>query len=362
MWLIAIDEAGYGPKLGPLVIAGTLWHRHDEQPTSATDAASMLSIDQHTVDPFQAIATPVRVGDTVIRVDDSKQIYRGGSLVQLHQIFSVAHRFCGRTESTLTERLVTLIPQDQHVIRNVPWLGSLFDPRSYSLPLASAEETRTAIDQWDCSPWKLRDITARMIDAKTFNRYCGVDHPTPVESHVKLANKSDLLGEMSVRLAGDLLDRVSRQDEQTASGETVQVFFDRHGGRRYYAGVIQAFFDCEPVRVVSESKTQSVYETIRHGHPVRLHFTVKGDRHVPVALSSLHAKYLRELAMASLNDYFRRAMRTNPKSEAESDENRVESVFRPTAGYPRDADRFIEMIRPLMRSDEIADADLIRCR
>jgi len=38
------------------------------------------------------------------------------------------------------------------------------------------------------------------------------------------------------------------------------------------------------------------------------------------------------------------------------------AAFRPTAGYPVDADRFIEMIRPVMVSLGIEDSHLIRSR
>lgn len=334
MWLIGVDEAGYGPKLGPLVVAATAWQRTD------TETMQGRSVDQIQPDPFAAIAAPVRVGDGNIRVDDSKQIFKRGSLTMLQRIVSVSLHVCGRTDATLLERLPTLLPYDFETIRRIRWLESIGVGASGPVAFASAEQTREAVAQWSQSTWKLRDCQARMIDAGAFNRYCAGDS-VGLPSR---GNKSDLLGETSITLAANLLDAV----QDSGSHGRVQIFFDRHGGRRYYAGVIQQFFGVESVRIVSEYPHQSVYDTVRRGVPVRLHFTVKGDRFAPVALSSIHAKYLREVAMASLNEYFCAAMKSND--------------FRPTAGYPLDADRFIEMVRPVMTAGGIDDRELIRCR
>jgi len=350
MWLIGIDEAGYGPKLGPLVVAATAWRWAEPHLSNPATLETEVSVDRITPDPFAPIATPVKVGETTIRVDDSKAVFRGGVLTTLGAIASVSAAAIGRTETTLRQWLPALLPRDFETIRRVAWLVDLAAIANHEIELLQSGRTKLALQQWQTCDWKLIDVAARMIDAASFNRFCGGDKPR--------GNKSDLLGETSIELAGDLLDAVTVNGQPSVapkSGneqdpECVQIFFDRHGGRRYYAGVIQAFFDCEPVRIIDETKTQSVYETVRHGRPVRLHFTVKGDRHVPVALSSLHAKYLREVAMASLNEYFRSA----------ADEAGID--FRPTAGYPVDADRFLTMIRPLMKKMRISDADLIRCR
>jgi ribonuclease HII len=386
MWLIAVDEAGYGPKLGPLVIAASAWRK----PTGGIDS-SRSSVDQETTDSFAEIAAAAPVQDGYIRVDDSKQIFKRGSLTTLHRIVSVAHHACGRSERTLNERLPTLLKRDYESIRRIGWLRAIGEDIDGPIEFTPTDQTRTAVQQWQRAPWKLHDVVARMITAKEFNEYC---LGSTSAGQLARGNKSDLLGESSIRLVADVLDQIL--DSCGGDNETVQVFFDRHGGRRYYAGMIQQLLNCDPdvakaamtfdsaegkttktklstssamartklltssatnptssvtdlVRIISESKTQSIYETTRRGVALRLHFTVKGDRFVPVALSSLHAKYLREVAMYSLNEYFRKRVGSNVS-------------FRPTAGYPVDADRFIEMIQKVMQADSINQDELIRSR
>ncbi|MFG0254396.1 MAG: hypothetical protein ACF787_04765, partial [Rhodopirellula sp. JB053] len=76
MWLIAIDEAGYGPKLGPLVVAASAW-RCSQEGERADSSRCETSVDQMTPDPCRVLGEPVRVGRTSVRVDDSKQVFRG---------------------------------------------------------------------------------------------------------------------------------------------------------------------------------------------------------------------------------------------------------------------------------------------
>lgn len=358
VYLIAIDEAGYGPKLGPLVVAGSVWQGPDSV------IGQGVSVDAMKHNLFEPFTKPVDVAGVSIRVDDSKQIFQsrstgknGGSLGALHRIISVAHHLCDRRETSLTERLRTLIPRDHAAIGEVPWLASLMDSQrsveTASRAMVSTKECQPAIEQWSESEWQLLDVRARMIDAGSFNRFFA-------DSDGK-KNKSDLLGETSIGLAYDLLNSVSQLVPEGKANEPVQVFFDRHGGRKFYAAPIQQVFvkdgaETPLVRVVSESPKQSVYDLEWRGRPIRLHFTVKGDRFTPVALSSLYAKYLREIAMASLNEYFgQRYAEANGVSSGSE-------PFRPTAGYPTDAGRFLRMIEPLRVSQRIPLEALVRSR
>ncbi|MFG0265059.1 MAG: hypothetical protein ACF8AM_07875 [Rhodopirellula sp. JB055] len=341
MYLIAVDEAGYGPKLGPLVVAATLW----EGPAESTTWNDQIAAT------WEVMKSPVMIDGQKIRVDDSKRIFqsrtqrRGDTspLGNLHRVLSFAHRVMGQTESTWQERLPTLIPADLESVAVVPWLAEMLPPGNWlkELPDAWLDETTVgpAIDAWALPEWKLADARARMITAKAFNAFC---EPSPTTGNS--ANKSDLLGETSLGLVASMI-----QSSELGSHTHGQIFFDRHGGRRYYAGVIAATFPDAAVRVVDETNRCSVYDVCTQDHQLRMHFTVKGDSFVPVAMSSLHAKCLREIAMTFLNRFFAdRWVGTEP--------------FQPTAGYPVDADRFLDAAATTMAKHSISPSDLVRCR
>ena len=68
------------------------------------------------------------------------------------------------------------------------------------------------------------------------------------------------------------------------------------------------------------------------------------DTHLPVALASMTAKYLRELAMIRLNRFFREAL----------------PEIKPTAGYVQDGRRFLQEVRPVIEDRRLQAAELVR--
>ena len=135
--------------------------------------------------------------------------------------------------------------------------------------------------------------------------------------------------------------------EHQGSSEFVDVYCDRHGGRRYYAGVLQHVFSEHLAQVHAETAKESSYLLCGDGPDVSVRFTVKGDRFSPVALASMHAKYLRERCMQAFNQYFA---------------DRHTGSLKPTAGYPADADRFLADIAELVDHEKIKHEHLIRER
>ncbi|MEO9590613.1 hypothetical protein [Rhodopirellula bahusiensis] len=340
MFLIAVDEAGYGPKLGPLVIAATRW----EGPTQSAEWNDSIA------KIWEVMKTPVRIDGQLIRVDDSKRVFqsrtqrRGDTspLGNLHRVLSFAHRSMGKTESNWQARLPRLIPDDLACVAEIPWLADMLTPGRWLDDLPDIwlpdESIAPATQAWSIPEWKMTDARARLVTAKSFNAFC-----EPSVAGIS-ANKSDLLGETSLGLVASMME--SKELDSHTHG---QIFFDRHGGRRYYAGVIAATFPDANIRVVDETSRCSVYDVQTETHQLRMHFTVKGDSFVPVAMSSLHAKCLREIAMTFLNRYFQdRWVGPEP--------------FQATAGYPVDADRFLVAATSTLDAQSIATTDLSRCR
>lgn len=320
MLLIATDEAGYGPKLGPLVIAATVWRLPGDDWLSAKELQRFFA-------PF---GKAVACGRVKLVIDDSKAVYqaaRGDGLQNLHAAFSAAAHWCGRREATLRELLPRLAPSDWDHCAETAWLNQLEDT-----PNLSPSETAAAISRWSRSGVQLVDVGVRVITARRLNR-----------AYDDGRNKADLLSESTLELILQMLSRCRGEER------LVDIYCDRHGGRRYYANLVQHFLSDAVVTVDAEDGNESRYRIASPDGDGRIRFTVDGDSFAPVAFSSMHAKYLRERFMQSLNRFFRNL-------------HRESTPLKPTAGYPLDAERFLADIGPILRREKIDHRTLVRCR
>ncbi|MCS7468418.1 hypothetical protein NZK35_17330 [Stieleria sp. ICT_E10.1] len=320
MILIATDEAGYGPKLGPLVVSASAWKL-------AVGEASPGDL----LEAFAAVAKPVTVSGGRIVVNDSKAVFQprsvtkqSGGYGKLECVTLGGARWCGLATERL-DLVDDLAADDRDSIGASPWLAGLLEQ---TIDTGSASPLVTA---WQSGPAQLAGMKTRVITAAAFNRSCRGG-----------ANKSDLLSQTTLELVKSLLDELA-----IAPDEQVAVFCDRHGGRRYYAGPLQTVFDGTLIRVSAESKDESRYAVPYRDGEFTIRFTVKGDSFTPVAFSSMVAKYLREKAMESFNAYFA-CLAPQP--------------LRPTAGYPVDADRFLQDVDTIVREQNIDLATLVRSR
>lgn len=317
MLVIATDEAGYGPKLGPLVIVSTAWRVPGENHS-----------DDELHDRFAPLRATAECGDAQVVVDDSKAIFsQSTGLDALHAAVSASCHWCGLPHQQLSEWIGHIAADDTASLARAPWLEPTEQVR-----LLDRSATRPLLAQWAESGAKLVDVQARIITAEAFNDECS-----------RGGNKADLLSASSVGLVHRMIERHGADESQIA------VYCDRHGGRRYYAAVVQHVFPDAWLQIMAETKTRSSYRLTADDRQIDIHFTVKGDSFTPVALSSIHAKYLRERLMESFNRYF--TLRHDQPHQ-----------LTPTAGYPVDADRFLSDITPILDKEKIEREKLVRSR
>ena len=142
--------------------------------------------------------------------------------------------------------------------------------------------------------------------------------------------------ETTLRAVGYHLRRI----KQEFAGEHIRVMCDRLGGRTGYGAVLARELQAD-VRVVEESSRLSRYEVgpARDHNPMIVQFMPEAeDSHLPVALASMTAKLVRELAMARFNRYW---------------SSRIPEI-KPTAGYTQDARRWLEDAGPRVSPEERA--------
>jgi hypothetical protein len=285
--VIGTDEAGYGPNLGPLVVATTAW-RIDADP-DAVEAR---------------LATAVETAAAGLW-GDSKRIYRAGAgldALERGVLTAMALASGGRTPSSWTELMGALGETRSTDMPETAALENLTIPRYHHAP--SCSERSIAIDDaLTACGIRLEALRARIIQPAAFNAMLD-----------RGLNKSDILSQATLDLAASLASRA-------APGEPRLIWCDRHGGRRRYAPLVARAFDLSLVRPLEETATRSAYELPPEG---RIEFTVGGESRIPVALASMTAKYVRELSMAAFNAAWCAHV---PGLE-------------PTAGYPVDALRW----------------------
>jgi len=316
--LIGTDEAGYGPNLGPLIVAACAW-----QVPRRIGPADLYGHLQ------ELVSLECGKNETRLAIADSKALYSPGN--------GLAALECGVLTclALMGER-----PASTIALWNA--LAAHCHSDRAALAWHAAEEEALPIDACatrisDCAgvlaaglkklKVELKSLRAAAVFPGKFN--------AEVERH---ENKATVLSLVTLELIKDLLDDLSEVP--------VVVTCDKHGGRDRYAHLIQHVFGDEPVRVVRESKLESAYRLEVRGQQVELQFIAKGERMLPAALASMTAKYLREISLRPFNRFWQQHI----------------PGLKPTAGYPNDARRFKAEILAVQQQLGIDDRVLWRCR
>jgi hypothetical protein len=373
--LIGMDEAGYGPHLGPLVIAATAWEVSDdfaistngdrsagkEQKRSplasaATGNAAVkvrprvrrkAHCDERVIDLYRLLRGVVSksASERRMAIADSKVLYHPGH--GLRQLERGLHAVLLAMQQSLScwsaiVKYAGADPEEHH--SRTCW------PNGHDSPLpidATAEEvgrlevrfTRT------CEAAGIRPllIRARLVFPEQFNDLTAYYN-----------SKGAALSHITVGLLRELVDAVCRNTMAGAPASPsapnpqppIYAVCDKHGGRNYYTALLQHHFSEYWIAPVFESHAESHYEWGEPGSRMRVVFRVNGERFLPTALASMMAKYLRELSMRAFNEFWRAQV----------------PELRPTAGYYRDAWRFKKEIASKQRELGIDDHVLWRER
>lgn len=177
-------------------------------------------------------------------------------------------------------------------------------------------------------------LRVRAIDAAEFNAQAGA-----------VGNKATI-NFMAAMLHVDAVRRAA-----AARGLDAWVALDRQGGRTSYREPLQSSFPDARIRILEESEGQQRYRLEfapaagTPAHAVTVGFELGGEeRHLPIALASMAAKFARELHMRRLNAFFARHV----------------PDLRPTAGYVQDGRRWLGDIGSSARDLGIAESALVR--
>jgi ribonuclease HIII len=175
---------------------------------------------------------------------------------------------------------------------------------------------------------RLLSVQSRCLDVAHYNHLIDV-----------IDNKAGVLFSAACSLIKSIWDN--------NSDSNIQIIIDRQGGRTHYRRNLQRMFGELEMTIINESEKMSSYQLSDPKRTMRLHFVTKADqKHLPVSLSSMVSKYVRELLVARINNYF-----LSHKPD-----------IKPTAGYWKDGLRFIEDIKTHIPHVKYDPTQLIRKR
>ena len=292
-----IDEAGYGPRLGPLLISAVAF----EVPDGAADQCLWERL-------ADVVGRSVRDRERVA-VDDSKRLFsqsRGVRHIERTALaFASAAGIPVSSFSTLLAGVANLAEEPGVY----PWYQGV----DFAVPTALDPATLEADAQRLAQAGGARFLGVRSVPVLV-GEYNRMVNSVGTKSATLFLKTSELLTHLWARW-GD-------------AGLTVHI--DKHGGRDHYGLLLHQTFLGAYVKVLAEGRDESRYEVIQGSRRMRVGFYKRGDsRHMPIALASIFSKYLRELFMRGFNDYWT---------------DKVPGL-RPTAGYAADANRFLADIR-----------------
>lgn len=318
--LAGIDEAGFGPMLGPLTLGFAALRAercaHDEpwRRLAALVAREPLAREERLV------------------VNDSKVVFsrdpRGRARLERTVLAfdALRHGSCAPTAREFLARADPLHASAR--LASEPWCGATWShlangPESVATVVA---ELRTACAS---ASLDLADLGARAVPVADLNA-----------SFERTQSKARTLWDEFAPLLQHLWRRFG--------ADGLEVVVDRHGGRMRYAPLLRETFPTARVEIERETAERSEYALFdAEGRAMRLVFAEKAETHsFCVALASCCAKYARELCMEAFNAHF----------------TALDPTLRPTAGYYNDGVRWLEEAATALARAGLSRAALARSR
>ncbi len=309
MILAGVDEAGLGPRIGPLTTASSAFVVPDDwEPDTPWSAFR------------DAVADAPGKKETRPAILDSKIAYAAGGMRSLELALGAMTWARDRSFSfdcVFSEGV------------SHPCYGRTLSP----FPCHAEESALRLAGDALCSALVRENAKAAHMQARV------LFEPVLNHRYDSGLNKNQAL----LMETGAHLSRLA----ECFPEERMLVVVDKQGGRNDYLPFLTGLFPGAWIDSLSVGADDSSYRMRRRGADVVFRFVPKGDRvSFPTALASLAAKYVRERCMAELNAWF--------CAEVEG--------LRPTAGYPVDANRWLDEVRAGGRAEELGIGLLVRSR
>ena len=321
MILAGIDEAGLGPRLGPLLTASAVM----EVPEDWTPERPWQEF-RHLI---SGKATDRK---THVLVADSKGVYKRKGINELEKTVCIFSLLSGGGAGLNARGLFSRLLEKQVMsdVYQTAWYAGIDQYEPDILTYANSELYDKLSLTLCTSGVRILNLTARVCSEARLNGLY----------RSGLNKNSALLGE-----TGSHLKRLF--STYADADKDVLVMVDKQCARNDYLPFLYDFFPQEWIYEDVRSDAVSKYRIKRNNGLFTVIFAAKADLNsFPTALASMTAKYFRECFMQCLNRWF-----CQKKPE-----------LRPTAGYPGDAGRWLKEAKQILDDEKISDYSLIRER
>lgn len=376
-----IDEAGYGPMFGPLLVGrmvlglpqlsaqsdpealaewtgGQLWKQLDKavcreltrrQGRIAVNDSKKLHTARHRTRSDQA-SKPSSQPGSVLPLDGS--VARSLEGLPLNDFKHLEHlergvlafaALAGHQAADVGQWLDGLGERAHHDLSGLPWYAPTPQQPWGPLPCACTPgEIAVACSLLAATAQKIGlevlDLGAAVVFEDRFNRMVAATRSKASTSFTFVAGHLRAIWERF-------------------GAHHPKVVVDRQSGRMHYRELLALTFPEAELAILDETPERSAYRLVESsrqasaspfdGSPraMTISFEVDSEsQHMPVALASMVSKYTRELLMARFQAWF---LERAPR-------------IKPTAGYALDAKRFWEEIQPLLPQLAIDPKQLAR--
>jgi len=316
--LVGIDEAGFGPILGPLVVSSSVFRIPDNLVWGNLWGILHRSISEKRT----------KLAGRLMIADSKKAFSRSIGVRHLRRTVLAVLKHLGREPRRAGELLSALCPDCLEHLAEYPWYKQVDD---YQL---GGEDADIAI----AASMLRADLASQHIELVGLKSRC---------LEVAYYNRMVAAVNNKAKVLFTAVAELMQAAVSEFKGEDLEIVIDRQGGRSHYRRELQLMFGGAGLRIVREDQQISSYEMRVGERRVRVHFVVGADsKYLPVSLASMVSKYVREVLMDNINRYF----------------IGFNAAVRPTAGYWKDGLRFIADIKTHIPQVKFDSNQLVRCR
>lgn len=310
-YIAGIDEAGYGPVVGPLVVGRSVFRLPE----------ALVKVPLWEVLDSAICRTLKEARKGRLAINDSKKLTTKAAGIKHLEMGCLAFvpGDDGDWPARLDDWLHLLGSVAAERVGHLPWYAANEAMPWQSLPASPHVEVESlriaramlqrAMAERDIA---CVEIGAAVLMEDLFNELVG-----------KLRTKAGV----SFTFVGKHLAHLWEHYGEAG----IHVAIDRQGGRTRYLDLLMEMFPDAQFTVAEETQERAAYRMVLGTRSMSVSFLVRAEeQHLPVALASMASKYTRELMMDRMNHWFTQ---------------RIDGL-KPTKGYAVDGGRFLEEVQP----------------